>query len=48
MLNLLLGRLAEATLPGAFLLCGLLCAAAMGLFGLCARQPRMAVPHHNA
>lgn len=31
-LNLLLGRLAEISLPGAFLICALLCAASAGLF----------------
>ena len=31
-LSLLLGRMAEATLPGTFLLCGAVCAASTGLF----------------
>ena len=41
-LNLLLGRLAEASLPGTFLLCGVLCALAAALFGHAARPSRPA------
>ena len=39
-LSLLLGRLAEASLPGTFLLCGAVCVAATGLFSrACAEKP---------